>query len=182
MSKLSAGILLYRREEEEVKVMLVHPGGPFWAKKDDGAWSVPKGEIDVDEDMLDAARREFAEETGSELPAGELIDLGEVRISTGKIIHAWAMEHDFDVTTLKSNIFEMAWPPKSGQTQTFPEIDKAAWFAIAEAPAKLHTGQAVFVERLAERLGVNLSLITTHAITAASNDESKPQQTSLFNL
>ena len=174
MAKLSAGILLYKREGDKVSVMLVHPGGPFWAKKDDGAWSVPKGEIDPDEDLLTAARREFAEETGSEVPEGDLLDLGEVKISTGKVIHVWAMEHDFDITTLKSNTFEMAWPPKSGQMQTFPEVDKAAWFAIAEAPIKMHTGQAIFIERLAEKLGVGL-------IAAEDGGAAvKPHQTSLF--
>lgn len=178
MAKLSAGVLLYKREGDAVKVMLVHPGGPFWAKKDDGAWSIPKGEIGAGEDMLDAARREFAEETGSELPQGELIDLNEVKISTGKVIHAWAMEYDFDTSTLQSNSFEMVWPPRSGQMQTFPEVDKAAWFDIGDAPLKMHTGQAVFIERLTEKLGVNLSL--TAAVEPTGEGQAKPAQTSLF--
>lgn len=180
MAKLSAGILLYKREDKEVKVMLVHPGGPFWAKKDDGAWSVPKGEIDADEDMLAAARREFAEETGGELPEGELLELGEVKISTGKVIHVWAMEHDFDTDTLKSNTFEMAWPPKSGQMQTFPEVDMAAWFALAEAPIKLHTGQAVFIERLAKKLGVSVLPAKAAESVNRKRSQSKSDQISLF--
>jgi predicted NUDIX family NTP pyrophosphohydrolase len=178
MAKLSAGILLYKHEDDKVKVMLVHPGGPFWAKKDDGAWSIPKGEIDADEDMLDAARREFAEEIGSEVPKGELVELGEVKTASGKVIHVWAMEHDFDVTTLKSNSFEMAWPPKSGQKQTFPEVDKAAWFGIAEAPVKMHTGQAVFIERLAEKLSVSMTPAET--TEPAGGGQTEPGQISLF--
>jgi predicted NUDIX family NTP pyrophosphohydrolase len=157
MAKQSAGILLYKRDTGVVKVLLVHPGGPFWAKKDAGAWSAPKGEADDDEKLLPAAKREFAEEVGTPLPAGKPISLGASKISSGKVIHLWAMEHDFDVTTVKSNEFEMTWPPRSGQLQSFPEVDKAGWFSLDEAMVKLHAGQVIFVERLAKKLDVQLT-------------------------
>lgn len=136
--------------------MLVHPGGPFWTKKDKGAWSVPKGEYDEGEDSFAAAKREFAEETGRTAPEGDYIDLGEFKRKDGKTVKAWALESDFDVSKIKSNTFEMEWPPKSGQMQAFLEIDKAAWISLAKAPAKMHKGQYVFIERLAEHLGAKL--------------------------
>lgn len=156
MAKQSAGLLLYRQAAKDIEVLLVHPGGPFWVKKDKGAWSVPKGEYGADEEPLAAAKREFAEETGQVAPEGEYIELGEFKRKDGKTVKAWAIESDFDAGKIKSNTFEMEWPPRSGQKQEFLEVDKAAWFTLARAPEKMHQGQAVFIERLAEHLGQNL--------------------------
>ena len=148
----SAGILLYRRRGADgIEVMLVHPGGPYWAKKDVGAWSVPKGEFDDDEDPAAAARREFAEETGTEL-SGDLLPLGSIRQKNGKEVVAWALERDFDCAALRSNTFRMEWPPKSGRMAEFPEVDRAAWFTPEEARTKMHAGQAALVDRLLEHL------------------------------
>ena len=153
MPQRSAGILLYRVTDSEPEVLLVHPGGPFWAKKDAGAWSIPKGEIDADEDPLAAARREFTEETGM-TPAGEPITLGDFPYRSGKIVTVFALRGDFDVAELRSNTFSMVWPPKSGRMATFPEVDRAAWFTFAEAEAKLVTGQRPILAALAERLSM----------------------------
>jgi predicted NUDIX family NTP pyrophosphohydrolase len=143
--KRSAGILLHRRGE----VLLVHPGGPFWSKRDHGAWSIPKGEYGDGEDPLAAARREFEEELGSPLPAdAELRPLGEVRQKSGKVVVCWAVEGDLDATAAHSNTFEMEWPPRSGRRQAFPEIDRAEWFPLARAREKLVPAQAAFVDRL----------------------------------
>ena len=130
----------------------MHPGGPFWAHKDDGAWSIPKGEFDDDEDPLDAARREFEEETGS-APSGDVIALEPLRQSSGKVVYAWAVRGDFDPATLRSNTFSMEWPPKSGRQQEFPEVDRAAWFAIEAAERKILKGQALLLRQLREKLG-----------------------------
>lgn len=127
--------------------MLVHPGGPFWARKDDGAWTIPKGEPGAGEDLLPAAQREFEEETGMPVE-GTFIRLSPVRQKGGKLVHAWALESDFDVSALKSNTFEMPWPPKSGRMQSFPEIDKAQWFGVEEALMKILPAQAAFIEEL----------------------------------
>ena len=152
MPRTSAGFLLYRLTDHGPEVLLVHPGGPFWTNKDAGAWSIPKGEYGDDEDPQAAARRELAEELGS-LPAlGEPIDLGEVKQPGGKIVHAWAAEGDFDPATLHSNTFEMQWPPRSGQMQEFPEVDRAEWFTPDEAREKINPAQAAFIDRLLERL------------------------------
>ncbi len=140
MTKQSAGILLFRRAGSSCEVLLVHPGGPFWAKKDDGAWSIPKGLIEPGEDPLQAAKREFAEETGF-VPEGEYVPLGVFRQPDGKLIHAWAVRGDFDPRQLKSNTFTMEWPPKSGQMREFPEVDRAAWFAPEAALRKITQGQ-----------------------------------------
>jgi predicted NUDIX family NTP pyrophosphohydrolase len=148
MAKRSAGILLYRRAGEGLEVLLVHPGGPFWAKKDLGAWSIPKGEHDEGEDALAAALREFAEETGTALPPGALADLGTVKQRAGKVIQAWAAEGDLDAAAVRSNTFSMEWPPRSGRTQEFPEIDRAAWFGLAEARERINPAQAAFLDRL----------------------------------
>jgi predicted NUDIX family NTP pyrophosphohydrolase len=151
-TKRSAGILLYRLSGDEPEVLLVHPGGPFWANKDEGAWSIPKGEYLDGEDAQAAARREFAEETGGELAPGELAELGSVKQKSGKQVTAWAVEGDLDPATVKSNTFEMEWPPRSGTRQAFPEVDRAEWFDLDTARAKLNPAQTAFVDRLVERL------------------------------
>jgi predicted NUDIX family NTP pyrophosphohydrolase len=146
--KLSAGLLVWRNEGE-LEVLLVHPGGPFWAKKDDGAWSLPKGEYEPSEDPLEVARREFEEEIGQAPPErGETVWLGELRQPSGKVVSAWAMEGDLEVSDVRSNTFEMEWPPRSGRTQEFPEVDRAGWFALDEARHKLLRGQVGFLDRL----------------------------------
>jgi predicted NUDIX family NTP pyrophosphohydrolase len=148
----SAGILLHRAGIGGREVLLVHPGGPFWARKDVGAWSIPKGELDGDEDPRACARREFAEETGAVLPEGALDELGAVKLKSGKVVVAFAAEGDLDPETLVSNTFELEWPPRSGRVQTFPEVDRAGWFDLATAREKLNPAQAAFVDRLEERL------------------------------
>lgn len=153
MTKRSAGILLYRGAGEERELLLVHPGGPFWAKKDKGAWSIPKGEYTEGEDPLAVAKREFAEELGSPPPQGRFIPLGELRQPSRKIITAFAVEGNFDPKTLKSNRFELEWPPKSGRMQSFPEVDRAAWFTLAKARDKIQPGQAPFLDRLLALIG-----------------------------
>jgi predicted NUDIX family NTP pyrophosphohydrolase len=168
MAKQSAGILLYRRSSAGIEVLLVHSGGPFWAKKDQGAWSIPKGEFTDEEEPFVAAKREFAEELGTPAPAGEYIDLGSIKQSGGKTVYAWAIQSDFDPTKLKSNTFTMEWPPKSGQEQAFPEVDKAAWVAITKAEAKLFKGQVALLSALAEKLGQNIA------------PPKPPEQSSLF--
>ena len=149
----SAGILLYRRREGALEVLLVHPGGPFWARKDLGAWSIPKGEVDDGEDPRACALREFAEETGTRLPAGALDELGSVRLKSGKLVLAFAVQGDFDPATVSSNTFELEWPPRSGRVQAFREIDRAEWFDLEAARAKLNPAQVAFVDRLVERYG-----------------------------
>jgi predicted NUDIX family NTP pyrophosphohydrolase len=155
MPKLSAGIFLFRRRPAGVEVMLVHPGGPFWAKKDLGAWSIPKGLADEGEDLLAAAKREFLEETGMPVE-GEFLDLGAHKQPGGKKVAAWACEGDFDPALLKSNTFTLEWPPRSGKTAEFPEVDRAQWFSIDEAFEKINKGQRPIVgalETLVARLG-----------------------------
>jgi len=134
--------------------MLVHMGGPFWARKDAGAWSIPKGEYDPGEDPLEAAQREFAEELGTPAPSGEMIDLGEIKQRGGKRVRAWAVRAYMDVSSITSNTFEMQWPPGSGQMQRFPEVDRADWFDLSSARNKLVQGQVAFLDALADRLGV----------------------------
>lgn len=151
MTKQSAGILVFRRFADTIEVFLVHPGGPFWAKKDAGAWSIPKGEYAEDEDALDAAKREFQEETGLAIE-GTFLLIGTAKQSGGKIITAWAIEANLDPSSVKSNMFDMEWPPKSGRTQAFPEIDKARWFTLEEAREKLLKGQVAFLDRLVDML------------------------------
>lgn len=143
----SAGLLLYRIERQSLLVLLVHPGGPFWARKDAGSWTIPKGEPGPDEDLLEAARREFAEETGCSLTAPAQ-RLEPVKQKGGKIVYAWAVEGDFDPGTLQSNTFEMEWPPRSGQFRQFPEVDQAAWFTPEEARAKILPAQVPFIDQL----------------------------------
>jgi predicted NUDIX family NTP pyrophosphohydrolase len=150
-AKLSAGILLFRRAVD-VEVLLVHPGGPFWARKDAGAWSIPKGEYEPTEDPLAAARREFAEELGASPASGHAIELGTVKLTSGKVVTGWAVEGDFDAATATSNTFDLIWPPKSGQLQSFPEVDRAEWFSLAAARPKLNQGQVPFLDRLQAQL------------------------------
>ena len=144
----SAGLVLYRRRDEKLEVLLVHPGGPFWQKRDDGAWSIPKGEIAENEVGIDVAGREFQEELGVAAPDGEPISLGAVRQSGGKVVHAWALAGDLDVTKTTSNTFEIEWPPRSGKMQAFPEVDRAEWFDIDTARRKLLPAQRAFIDRL----------------------------------
>jgi len=149
----SAGLLVHRAGPDGLEVLIVHPGGPFWAKRDDGAWSIPKGEIDDEtETALAVARREFREELGSDPPEGDPIALGEVRLKSGKRVEAWALPGDLDVTTIVSNEFETEWPPRSGRTATFPEVDRAEWCSIAVARVKLNPAQVAFLDRLVDAL------------------------------
>jgi predicted NUDIX family NTP pyrophosphohydrolase len=147
ISKQSAGILLYRRKGNGIEVLLGHPGGPFWSRRDLGSWSIPKGLIAEGETLLAAAKREFAEETGHR-PRGKSLPLGEAKQPGGKVVHVWAVEEDWDAASLRSNMFELEWPPKSSRRQTFPELDRAAWFRIEEARARILKGQVVFLDRL----------------------------------
>ena len=151
MARVSAGLLLYRLRAGGPEVFLVHPGGPFWAKKDAGAWSIPKGEFAADEKPALAARREFAEETGRAL-MGELTPLTPVAQSRGKIVHAFAVEGELDPAEIRSNTFEIEWPPRSGRTQAFPEIDRAQWFAIDEARRRILAGQRPILDALSGKL------------------------------
>ena len=153
MPKLSAGILAFKSTPEgELKVFLVHPGGPFFKNKDKGVWSLPKGEYEEGEDALLAAKREFTEETGNKAPEGEFIPLAPVKIKSGKLISAWAIKAELEYTFIKSNVFEMEWPPKSGKQQFFAEVDKAGWFTIEDAKTKINLGQAAFLNQLFEVL------------------------------
>jgi predicted NUDIX family NTP pyrophosphohydrolase len=152
-SKLqSAGLLLFRTGNKEVQVLLGHPGGPFWGRKDQGAWTIPKGLIGRGEPPLLAAKREFAEETGY-CPSGQAISLGSAKQPGGKVVHIWAIQGNWNPADLQSNTFEMEWPPRSGQRRSFPEIDRASWFGIADARRKILKGQAVFLERLLGTFG-----------------------------
>jgi predicted NUDIX family NTP pyrophosphohydrolase len=145
---LSGGLLLFRRHPDGLRLLIAHMGGPFWARKDERAWSVPKGECDPGEDPLDAARREFAEELGLPAPEGDPLDLGEVRMKSGKRIRAWAVEGELDPEAVVPGVFAMEWPPRSGRTQEFPEVDRVAWVDPDTARAKLVQAQAAFVDRL----------------------------------
>jgi predicted NUDIX family NTP pyrophosphohydrolase len=144
--------VLYRQRDGRLEVLLVHPGGPFWQKKDDGAWSIPKGELTENEDGMEVARREFQEELGSAAPDGEAMPLGEVRQAGGKVVSAWALPGDLDVTRMTSNTFEIEWPPHSGKMQQFPEVDRAGWFDLDTARRKLLPAQRAFIDRLEEQL------------------------------
>jgi predicted NUDIX family NTP pyrophosphohydrolase len=144
----SAGILLYRRVGGQLEVLLVHPGGPVWASRDAGAWSIPKGEYAEPEDPLAAARREFEEELGAVAPAGDVLELGEVRQKSGKLVRAWAMAGDLDAERIMSNTFTMQWPPRSGRLREFPEVDRAQWFALAQARERINPAQVALIDRL----------------------------------
>jgi predicted NUDIX family NTP pyrophosphohydrolase len=158
MVEVSAGLLLYRRGVSGLEMLLVHPGGPFWAKKDAGAWSIPKGLVDPGEDLASAARREFAEETGS-VPSGALLPLGIFRQPSGKRLHAFAVEGDFDPDALASNSFSLTWPPKSGRLQEFPEVDRAGWFGLEQAGEKLLAGQRPILAALVSALGQSAPMV-----------------------
>ncbi|HUI64367.1 MAG TPA: NUDIX domain-containing protein [Bacteroidota bacterium] len=149
--KTSAGLILYRKTADQLEVLLVHPGGPIWAKRDAGAWSIPKGEISPGEEPLDAAQREFAEELGSTIQ-GIFVPLGSITQKGGKVVHAWAVEGDLDVKGVKSNTFSMEWPPRSGGEQEFPEIDRAAFFSYDEAKRKINPAQVLLLDRLREHV------------------------------
>lgn len=156
MAKRSAGILLWKRERSGVRVLLVHPGGPFWARKDDGAWSIPKGEFEDDEDARAVARRELVEELGpaaqalAVAPDTAFVPLGEAKQKGGKVVIAFALEGDFDIAQLVSNSFELEWPPRSGRKRAFPEVDRAGWFTLDEARIKILVSQLPFMVRMAE--------------------------------
>ena len=149
MQKRSAGLIIYRRRNSEFEVFLVHPGGPFWSKKDLGAWSIPKGEYVAGEEPLDVAKREFEEETGF-VPEGNFIELGDLKQPSGKIVNAWAFEGDCDPEKLKSNTFMLEWPPRSGRQIEVPEVDRGCWYSIEDARLRLLPGQPAFLERLLE--------------------------------
>jgi predicted NUDIX family NTP pyrophosphohydrolase len=150
--KYSAGLLLYRAVNDAIELLLAHPGGPFWARKDDGAWSIPKGEYTAEEDPWLAALREFTEEVGLPVPVGPRIDLGAARQAGGKIVTVFAVRGDLDITDAQSNTFDLEWPRGSGRIRTFPEVDRLGWFSAAEARTKLLKGQLPFVDRLFEQL------------------------------
>ena len=152
MARVSAGLLMYRFRPTGIEVLLVHPGGPFWRNKDEGAWTIPKGEIETDESPIDAAKREFAEETGH-VPAGNFVPLKPARQKSGKTVHAWAVEGDLDTASIKSNRFKMEWPPRSGRTVEFPEVDRAEFFDPATARKKINPAQAAFVNELQSLVG-----------------------------
>ncbi|MBF4516788.1 NUDIX domain-containing protein [Flavobacterium sp. ANB] len=154
--KQSAGILLYKFIGSTIFFLLVHPGGPFWKNKDLESWSIPKGEFTDDEDPLEAAKREFKEETGFELEGDDFIKLEYVKLKSGKTVFAWALEFDIDVALVKSNEFEIEWPPKSGNLQSFPEIDKAEWFQTAEALKKINPAQADFIVQIISKISTSL--------------------------
>jgi predicted NUDIX family NTP pyrophosphohydrolase len=154
MAKKSAGLLMYRRRGGQVEVLLIHPGGPFWARKDDGAWSIPKGEFTDEESAFDAALREFQEETGF-TASGEFVPLVPIRQAGGKIVHAWIVEGDCDAATIRSNTFSMEWPAHSGRWQTFPEADRAGWFTLAQAQVKILDSQRPLLEQLRGLLGAS---------------------------
>ena len=165
----SAGLLLYRQKDGKLEVLIAHPGGPFFVKKDNGIWSIPKGLYEDNEDPFDAAKREFEEEIGLPAPGGEYIDLGEIKRKDGKINRARAVEGNIDEAKVKSNSFKMEWPPKSGKVQEFPEIDRAKWFDLPNAAQKLQLAQIEFLEKLAQHLKIDFKPASA-----------EPKQNSLF--
>lgn len=152
MPKVSAGLLLFRQGESGLEVLLAHPGGPFWTRKDDGAWTIPKGELCDGEDPLAAAQREFEEEMGAPV-TGEFLPLRPIRQAAGKLVHAWALRAPFDPAQLKSNTFSMEWPPRSGNQRMFPEVDRAAWFPLSEARVKMLNSQTPLLDQLVALIG-----------------------------
>jgi predicted NUDIX family NTP pyrophosphohydrolase len=170
--KNSAGLLIYREIHDRIEIFLVHPGGPLWAMKDEASWSIPKGEFEDGEDPLEAAKREFSEETGFEVPKGKPLPLEPVKQSSRKIVHAWYLKGDVDASEIHSNMFELEWPPKSGKIQEFPEVDRAAWYSLGEAKFKIHAGQVPIIEQLEQELGLQTS--------SPESDYAKKGQGSLF--
>jgi predicted NUDIX family NTP pyrophosphohydrolase len=152
MPKLSAGLLLFRRVDDNLEVLVAHPGGPIWARRDTGAWSIPKGAPNDGEPLIEAAYREFEEETGRPAPRGDAIDLGEVRMRSGKVVHGWGVEGDLDPARIRSMLVEVEWPPRTGRLVTVPEIDRVAWVRPGEARRRLNPAQASFVDRLLQVL------------------------------
>ena len=152
-SRTSAGILLYRRRDGRLELLLAHPGGPFFTRRDDGYWTIPKGEVDPDEELVAVARREFQEETGHPPPNGDLVPLGSIVQKGGKVVHGWGLEGDLDPSAAGSNTFEMTWPPGSDRRESFPEIDRVEWFDPAEARRKVKATQIPLIDRLEEALG-----------------------------
>jgi len=171
--KHSAGLVIFRRNKGNVEVLLGHMGAPWWAKKDVGAWTIPKGLINKGEEPLEAAKREFTEELGLQVPEGEFIELGDIEQHNNKTVTAWAIEADIDASNIKSNTFKTGWPPRSGKQQEFPEIDRAGWFSLAEAAQKSVRGQAGLFEKLANILPVPFGV---------EEIPPPPQQNSLFDL
>jgi len=157
MAKVSAGLLMYRFRNGKIEFFLVHPGGPLWEKKDIGVWSIPKGIVEEGEDMFEAAKREFEEETGLKIKSSKFIPLSPIKLKSGKIVYAWAFEGECDPCTIKSNTFQMQWPPRSGQTKEFPEIDRAGWFSVEEARRKLNPAQIAFIDELLKKLKMSPS-------------------------
>jgi predicted NUDIX family NTP pyrophosphohydrolase len=173
-AKVSAGLLVYRRPSPaSVEVFIVHPGGPFFAKKDAGAWSIPKGLLDEDEDPVACARREFEEEVGQPAPAGPLLDLGEIRLKSGKRVHGFAGEGEVDPAALKSNTFTMQWPPRSGREVSFPEVDRGEWFSPDAARVKLNPAQGPLIDRLLDELGLGRSADDASAARGAGEADDR---------
>jgi predicted NUDIX family NTP pyrophosphohydrolase len=156
MAKVSAGLMMYRRRAEHLEVLLVHPGGPFWAQKDAGAWSIPKGEVGDGEDPFAAAKREFEEETGIK-PSGDFVPLAAIMQKSGKVVRAWAFAGDCDPRDIRSNTFTMEWPPRSGQQREFPEVDRAGFFEVEEAGRKINPAQAALLSELEQKLKERLA-------------------------
>jgi predicted NUDIX family NTP pyrophosphohydrolase len=152
MPKLSAGLLLFRHVDDTVEVLVAHPGGPIWARRDTGAWSIPKGAANDGEPLIEAAYREFEEETGHAAPRGEAIALGDVRMRSGKVVHGWGVQGDLDPSTIRSMLVEVEWPPRTGRLVSVPEIDRVAWVRPGEARRRLNPAQAMFVDRLLQAL------------------------------
>lgn len=179
MTKKSAGIILYRFNNKIFEVLLVHPGGPFWTKKDLGAWSIPKGEFNDDENPLDAAIREFYEEMGTNI-TGNFIEMTPIKQKSGKVVYAYALEHNFDVSKIESNTFKMEWPPRSGKQEEFPEIDKGEWFDFTTSIQKLNEYQALIVHELVKKLNLSNELLNCKTENKTQNEKVKPSQLDLF--
>lgn len=175
--KKSAGILLYRLQSKSLELLLVHPGGPFWKNKDLGSWTIPKGEFTEEENAFEAAKREFQEEVGADFN-GDFIELTPIKQRSGKLVFAWALEGDIDPAKIKSNTFEMEWPPKSGRRQEFPEIDRGEWFFVPEAKGKINESQAAFIDEIVAKL--NLTQEQIRSLNVAHHKTDKPSQLDLF--
>lgn len=179
MAKKSAGILLYRLTNHILEILAVHPGGPFWAKKDLGSWTIPKGEFTDEEPPLDAAKREFLEEIGIDI-SGKFIELTPIKQNSGKMVYAFAVQGDIDPETIKSNTFEMEWPPKSGKKQAFPEIDKGGWFNVPQAKQKLLEPQTALIDELAKKLNLTEEQLKNKITDNLNSNKTNPPQLDLF--